>query len=60
VHNYTEQGSIHGRMIESTWCQKYMGVLDLLMTRLRQADDFERALYQRWASPRALEHYVQQ
>jgi hypothetical protein len=47
-------------MIESTWCQKYMGVLDLLMTRLRQADDFERALYQRWASPRALEHYVQQ
>ncbi len=60
VHNYSEQGSIHGRMIESTWCQKYMGILDLLMTRLRTADEFEKALYHRWASPRALEHYVQE
>lgn len=59
VHNYCEQGSLHGRMADSTWCQKYMGLFDFLMTRLHRADPFERALLQRWGTPRAQTHFIQ-
>jgi His-Xaa-Ser system radical SAM maturase HxsB len=59
VHNYGEQGSLHGRMADSTWCKKHMGIMDFLMTRIRRADPFERELFQRWASPREQPHYVQ-
>lgn len=59
VHNYCEQGSLHGRMADSTWCKKHMGLFDFLMGRLRQGDAFERSLLQRWATPRAQTHFVQ-
>lgn len=58
VHNYCEQGSIHGRMADSTYCQKHMGIFDFLMTRLHRADPFEMELFQRWATPRGQPHYV--
>lgn len=60
VHNYCEQGSLHGRMVDSTWCQKYMGLFDFLMQRLVVADDFERSVLQRWATPRRQDHFVQE
>jgi hypothetical protein len=59
VHNYGEQGSLHGRMADSTWCKKHMGILDFLMMRIHHADAFERELFLRWASPREQPHYVQ-
>ena len=59
VHNYTEQGSIQGRMADSTWCQKHMGILDLLMTRIHRADAFELELFRRWATPRSQDYFVQ-
>ena len=58
VHNYCEQGSIHGRMADSTYCQKHMGIFDFLMERVHRADPFEMALFQRWATPRGQPHYV--
>ncbi len=60
VHNYSEQGSLHGRMADSTWCQKYMGLFDFLMSRVRLGDEFERGVLQRWATPRSQEHFLQQ
>jgi radical SAM protein with 4Fe4S-binding SPASM domain len=60
VHNYCEQGSLHGRMAESSWCRLRMGVFDLLLGRLRRADAFERGLFERWATPRALDHFVRE
>ncbi len=58
VHNYCEQGSIQGRMADSTWCQKHMGLFDFLMERVHRADPFELELFQRWATPRGQPHYV--
>lgn len=58
VHNYSEQGSIHGRMADSSWCTKHMGILDDLMARIRRADPFELALFERWATPREQTHFV--
>ena len=58
VHNYCEQGSIQGRMADSTYCQKHMGIFDFLMERIHSGDAFENALYRRWATPRGQPHYV--
>lgn len=60
VHNYCEQGSLHGRMADSTWCQKHMQMFDFLLTRWATGDEFERRLLQRWATPRAMAHFVQE
>lgn len=59
VHNYCEQGSLQGRMTDSTWCQKQRGLFDFLMGRLARGDAFERSLLERWATPRTQPHYVQ-
>lgn len=58
THNYCEQGSIHGRMADSTWCQKHMGLFDFLMERVHRADPFEMELFRRWATPRGQPHYM--
>lgn len=58
VHNYCEQGSIQGRMADSSWCRKFMGLFDFLMERYHRGDAFERALFHRWATPRAQPHYL--
>ena len=58
-YNYTTQGSIHGRMLESTWCKKHMGIFDYLVKRLYDADEEERAIYERWTINRAQSHFLQ-
>ena len=58
VHSYVEQGSLHGRQADASWCRKWMGIFDFFLTRVRHADAFERALLERWATPRPQEHYV--
>jgi His-Xaa-Ser system radical SAM maturase HxsB len=60
VHNYCEQGSLHGRMQDSTWCQKHMGLFDFFFERWLNGDEFEKGLLMRWATPRALDHFVQE
>ena len=58
-YNYVTQGSIHGRMRESTWCRKHMGIFDMLVRRLRNAGPEERAMYERWTINRHLERFIQ-
>jgi uncharacterized protein len=58
-YNYVTQGSIHGRMIESTWCRKHMGIFDMLARRLRDASPEDRAMYERWTINRHLERFIQ-
>lgn len=58
-YNYVTQGSIQGRMPESTWCQKHMGIFDLLVRKLRNADAEEMAIFERWTINRPQEHFLQ-
>jgi len=58
-YNYVTQGSIQGRMLESTWCRKHMGVFDLLVRRLRAAGPEERAMFERWTINRHLDRFIQ-
>ncbi|MFT6396368.1 MAG: His-Xaa-Ser system radical SAM maturase HxsB [Bradymonadia bacterium] len=58
-YNYVTQGSLQGRMPESTWCQKHMGIFDHLVKRLKNADEEEKAILQRWTINRAQDHFLQ-
>ena len=58
THNYIEQGSIQGRMADSTWCKKHMGILDLIMRKLQRADAFELELFERWTQVREQPHFL--
>ena len=58
-YNYVTQGSIQGRMLESTWCRKHMGMFDLLVRRLKTADAEDRAMFERWTINRRLERFIQ-
>ena len=58
VHNYAEQGSIQGRMADSHWCQKHMGIMDLLMRKLQRADEFEMQVFERWTQVREQPHFL--
>ena len=62
VHNYSEQGSLAGRMGESSWCQKHMGIMDHLFGLLRQGqDDGElQHILERWTLERPRTHFVQE
>lgn len=58
-YNYVTQGSIQGRMPESTWCQKHMGIFDYLVRRLRAADEQEMEIFRRWTINRPQEYFLQ-
>lgn len=58
-YNYVTQGSIQGRMPESTWCRKHMGIFDFLVRRLAAADPEEMAIFERWTINRPQEHFLQ-
>jgi uncharacterized protein len=58
-YNYVTQGSLQGRMPESSWCQKHMGIFDYLVRRLKDADEEERAILERWTINRAQDHFLQ-
>lgn len=59
VHSYATQGSIQGRMPSSSWCEKHMGVFDYLVRKLARADEKDMAMFQRWATNRRLDHFLQ-
>jgi His-Xaa-Ser system radical SAM maturase HxsB len=60
VHNYAEMGSLHGRMHESIWCAKHMGMLDILFERLRRGRDDHQMMdiLSRWTTVRPREHFM--
>lgn len=46
VYNYQTQGSLAGRMPENGWCEKMMGIFDLLFARL--GDPRARKVLESW------------
>lgn len=58
-YNYKTQGTIQGRMRDSTWCRKHKSIFDFLATRLKNADEQEWAMFRRWTTNRAQEHFLQ-
>ena len=59
VHNYAIQGSIFGRMRESTWCAVHKGILDFLFELLRDADPQTIETLGRWTTIRERSHFLQ-
>ncbi len=60
VHNYAEMGSLHGRMHESVFCAKHMGMLDVIFERLRRGRDDEELMQilTRWTTVRPREEFL--
>ena len=59
VHNYTTQGSIHGQMPTSTWCQVHMGIQDLLFEYIAEGDQDVLDIFDRWVTVKPRDFYVQ-
>jgi His-Xaa-Ser system radical SAM maturase HxsB len=59
VHNYATQGSIFGRMRESSLCAAYKGIQDFLFDKLRTADAPTLEILQRWTTIRERSHFIQ-
>ena len=59
-YNYKTQGSIQGRMADSTWCKKHKTIFDYLMEKLERADPEEMEIFRRWTTNRRQDHFVQE
>jgi His-Xaa-Ser system radical SAM maturase HxsB len=59
VHNYATQGSIFGRMRESSLCAVYKGIQDYLFDLLRQNDPATVDVLRRWTTVRDRTHFIQ-
>lgn len=59
-YNYKTQGSLHGRMRDSTWCKKHKSIFDYLMHKLERADDTELEMFRTWTTNRRLDHFLQE
>ncbi len=59
-YNYKTQGTIGGRMRDSTWCKKHKSIFDFLAYRLKNADAEEMAMFRRWTTNRPQEHFLQE
>lgn len=59
VHNYATQGSIFGRMRESSWCAVHKGIQDFLFELLRRNDPDTVDILRRWTTIRQRSHFVQ-
>ena len=58
VFNYVTQGSLHGRMRDSSLCAIFKGIQDHLFTKLRDGGPEVRAILDRWTLVRPREHFV--
>jgi uncharacterized protein len=59
VHNHRTQGSIFGRMRESTLCAVHKGIQDYLFTKIGQGDRETLEILQRWTTVRDRTHFLQ-
>jgi His-Xaa-Ser system radical SAM maturase HxsB len=59
VHNYATQGSIFGRMRESSLCAVYKGIQDYLFELLQGADAETLEVLRRWTTVRDRAHFIQ-
>jgi His-Xaa-Ser system radical SAM maturase HxsB len=59
VHNHRTQGSIFGRMRESTMCAVHKGIQDYLFERLGSGDPKVLDVFQKWTTVRDRTHFLQ-
>ncbi len=59
AHNYRVQGSIFGRMRDSSLCAIHKGIQDYLFDKLAHADADTLAILERWTTARVRSHYLQ-
>ena len=58
--NYKNQGSIFGRMRESSVCAVHKGIQDYLFEKLAAKDPHVLACFERWTTHRPRDHFVQE
>jgi His-Xaa-Ser system radical SAM maturase HxsB len=59
VHNHKSQGSIFGRMRESTLCAVHKGIQDYLFERIGTGGPDVLQVFQRWTTVRDRTHFLQ-
>ena len=57
--NYKNQGSIFGRMRESSVCAVHKGIQDYLFEKLAAGDPHVLRSFERWTTQRPRDHFVQ-
>lgn len=58
-HSYRTQGSIFGRMPQSTVCAVHKSIQDYLFEKLREDDPVTVGILRRWTTVRERSHFVQ-
>jgi len=58
VHSHKTQGTLFGRMRESTLCQVHKGIQDYLFEKLAEDDPKVREVFERWTTIRPREHFL--
>jgi uncharacterized protein len=59
VHNHKTQGSIFGRMRESTLCAVHKGIQDYLFEKIGSGDKATLEVFQKWTTVRDRTHFLQ-
>ncbi|HZS36863.1 MAG TPA: His-Xaa-Ser system radical SAM maturase HxsB [Polyangia bacterium] len=59
VHNHKTQGTLFGRMRESTLCAVHKGIQDYLFGKLGEGDSRVLETFQRWTTVRDRTHFLQ-
>jgi hypothetical protein len=57
-HSYRTQGTIFGRMRESTLCSVHKGIQDYLFEKLRDDDEQTANILRRWTTVRERSHFL--
>ena len=60
VHTYKTQGSLSGRMRESTVSAVHKGIMDYLFEKIREGDPETMEVFRRWTINRSRDHFVQE
>ena len=58
-HSHKTQGTIFGRMRESSLCAVHKGIQDYLFEKIAEADPGTMEVFQRWTTIRPREHFIQ-
>ena len=58
-HSYLSQGTLFGRMRESSLCNVHKGIQDYLFEKLREGDADTLAILERWTTVRERTHFLQ-
>ena len=58
-HSHKTQGTIFGRMRESSLCAVHKGIQDYLFEKIADADPATMEVLKRWTTVRAREHFIQ-